>query len=209
MIISRSRDEHKQMFETTIWTIAWQFLVTFLGWWKRDPLQGLLVTSNDRGSKGAGLNHLVFSQGGLLEFFVLVIFSPSSHIHQSQTEEGVEDGGALSHTFLAKKRRKSTYSCFWWFRNPVVTGWYGKFQYYVQGFVHPCSPMFGFQGLLKVNLQGFNNPRTWTNILWKGTISKEKHLVFQPFFSRGYLTYMLHGTGIPFTIHMSHSCIGT
>lgn len=45
-------------------------------------------------------------RGGLLEFFVLVIFSPGSHIHQSQTEEGVEDGGALSHTFLASARLK-------------------------------------------------------------------------------------------------------
>ena len=33
--------------------------VTFSGWWKRDPVQGLLVTSNDRGWKGHELNHLV------------------------------------------------------------------------------------------------------------------------------------------------------
>ena len=34
-------------------------LETFLAWWKRDPFQGLFVTSNDRGWKGHELNHLV------------------------------------------------------------------------------------------------------------------------------------------------------
>ena len=38
----------------------------------------------------------------LFEFFVFVVFSPCSHVHQPQAEEGVEDSGALSHSFLRK-----------------------------------------------------------------------------------------------------------
>ena len=46
-------------------------LVTFLGWWNRDPFKWLLVTSNDRGWTGHGLNHLdfvVFNPSCLLRF---------------------------------------------------------------------------------------------------------------------------------------------
>ena len=41
--------------------------MTFLGWWKRDPFKGLLVTSNDRGWKGHELNHLEL--GGFLKWW--------------------------------------------------------------------------------------------------------------------------------------------
>ena len=118
------------------------------------------MTSNDRGSKGAGLNHLVFSGGGLLEFFVLVIFSPSSNIHQSQTEEGVEDGGTLSHTFLAKKASQALTHAVdgaeirW---SPVEMANFNII--YKVLYILPV-PCLDFRGYLKLIFRGFNNPRT-------------------------------------------------
>ena len=38
---------------------SWQFFVTLLGWWKRDPFKGFFVTSREQNGHGLNLNHLV------------------------------------------------------------------------------------------------------------------------------------------------------